>query len=259
MSRSVRSREVPALRLALTAAVLICGTGLTTPAQATPVDTRALVLSGSTSVQATFTLARQRNMRDLPLELTGGRTYVAADLRHQDQAHGAQAAVVRVFGREHAEHVRDGGDATMPAGRYTLTLLSDGPATVTLHFPSGRAPERLQATRQIDSSLRTGSAPLAQPTGAARVVLPGAVPAGRSAFLLSFMDADVRLGRFERCATAGRSCEGSTLVPEYAAGPVTNPLLRRVSPTSTTRNAVTAVDGIRNSTDRLRAAVITYG
>jgi len=44
----------------------------------------------------------------------------------------------------------------------------------------------------------------------------------------------------------------------YAAGPVDNRLLRQASPDWTPRNAVTAMDGARDTRDVLRTAAIGW-
>ena len=242
-------------------AVLVAAGGLAAaPAHAARAsDAASVVLSGPGGVQATFVLAEQRNLRENPLTLAGGRGHEAVHLRHSDGRHGASAAVVRVFGPEHAAPVLPGGDSTMPAGRYTLTLIADAPASVTVHFADGDGAERLRPARAVPSQLRTGTAAVAPTTGAARVVLRGAVPAGRPAFLLRYLSADVRAARLEQCATAGTACASpSPLALDYATGPVDNQLLRMAPPDRPARNAVTAVDGLRDAGDTLRAAAISW-
>lgn len=246
------------LRVPLLAAALVVGSAAV-PADAAPADAEALTLSGTGGVQATFVLGKQRNMSSDPIMLTGGKDYVAADLRHSDGAHGAQAAVVRVFGPEHAGQVGPGTDYTLAAGRYTLTLIADGPASVTIRFPSGSGTVRLRPTRKVASSIRSGAAALTSGTGAARVVLPGAVPAGKQAFLLHFLAADVRGGRLERCATQARACQQSPLSVDYRAAAVSNKAMTRIAAEPEGRNGVFAVDGVRTTGDRLRAAAIHYG
>ena len=245
-------------RLPLVLAAVTVG-ALGVPAGAAPADAAALVLSGSGSVQTTFVLGKQRNMSSEPLVLTGGRDYVAVDLRHSDGRHGAQAAVVRAFGPEHARQVEPGTDYTLAAGRYTLTLIADGPASVTIRFPQGSGTQRLRATRRVDSALQTGATALAPVSGAARVVLPGAVPAGRSAFLLRFLSSDARGGRLEHCATPARSCQQSPLSVDYSAAGIGGTIMRDVAAEPVTRNAVTAVDGVRSAGDLLRVAALSYG
>lgn len=250
----------PTGRALIAAAAVAIGCAATVPAHAgSASDASALVLSGPGGVQATFVLAEQRKLRENPLTLTGGRGYVAVDLRHSDGRHGASAAVVRTFGPEHAAPVLPGGDDTMPKGRYTLTLIADGPATVTVHFADGTATESLRPTRNVPAQLRTGTAALTPTTGAASVVLPGAVPAGRSAFLVHYLSSSVRVGQREQCATTARSCSGPPTALDYAAGPVDNRVLRQVRPDAAPRNAVTAVDGVRDAGDVLRAAAISWG
>ena len=241
----------------LAAALAVCAVPV--PAGAAPADAAALVLSGTGGVQATFALGRQRNMSSEPIVLTGGKGYVAVDLRHADGRHGAQAAVVRVFGAEHAGQAEPGTDYTLAAGRYTLTLIADGPASVTIRFPDGTGTQRLRPTRGVRSALRTGSAALSPTTGAARVVLPGAVPAGTSAFLLHYLSSDVRAARLEQCATTARTCQQSPLSVDYGAPGVGSTFMRTVAAGPETRNAVGAVDGVRSSSDLLRTAAISYG
>lgn len=243
------------------AGVLVVGViAAALPASAGPADEPAtLVLSASRSVQATFTLPEGGYLAETDaITVTGGGKYVAGDLRHVGGHVGAQIAVVRSFtARDTRTPTAGGTDAHLPGGTFTLTLLTDGPATVTVLFKSGITSQRLKPSRNVASTLRAGTAPVTGPNGAANVAFTGAIKPGQRALLVGFQSASVRVARYKQCASTDSSCP--SLVPDYRVGVVENRTLTDVLPASTTRNVVFSVDGVRSQNDVLQGAALIYG
>ena len=243
------------------AAVLVVALlGAAVPASAGPADEPGtLVLSASRSVEATFSLPEGGTLADTePITVSGGRTYVAGDLRHVGGHWNGQVVIVRSFkGAETRVPTAGGGETHMPAGSFTLTLLTDGPATVTVRFQKGIASRRLLPGRNVTSSLQAGSAAVTATQGAAEVTFPRAVKPGQRALLVAFQIAAVRAARYKQCASTNSSCP--SVVPDYRVGPVENRTLTQVAPAPTPRNVVFSVDGVRSQNDVLHGAALIYG
>lgn len=243
-------------------AVLVLGTVLSPSAAAeeTATDTGRLVLTGQRSVQATFTLAQIGHLASPPLDLSGGGSYVAARLQHVGGHHGQTAVVVRSLGPGEAEQTRRSGfDDELPAGTYTLTLLSDAPATVTLNFGKPGQTRSIAPSRLVRSGLRTGRASVPETSGQARLVLKDAVPPEHHAISAMSLGSPTRLGMFRECFTEAETCSGTALAIDLELGPVGGRGISEAAPARGHRNAVFAVDGVRQGADTLHAATLSYG
>jgi hypothetical protein len=222
-------------------------------------DIGSLLVSGGSSVQAEFTLGGGGQLANPPLELSGGRTYVAAHLQHVGGHHAQRAMIVRSVGGENAgQVVRSGFDNELPSGRYTLTLLADGPATVKLNFAAAGEPRRLRPTRSVRSTLTTGSVPVPANQGAGRLVLRSAVGAAQHVMFFRSLTSSLRGGRVQECVVAAVTCSGEVIAVDSRTADFYEAPLRSAEPRPGSRNAVIMIDGVRNGPDVLHGAALAY-
>lgn len=166
---------------------------------------------------------------------------------------------MRSIGGENAGRVVRGGfDNELPAGRYTLTLLTDGPATVKLNFASAGEARRLRPVRSVRSILTTGSVPVPPNQGIARLVMRSAVGPDEYAMSFRSLTSTLRFGRVQECVIDAETCSGNQVAVDSRAADFHEAPLRSAEPLPGTRNAVVALDGVRNGPDVLHGATLAY-
>ena len=184
------------------------------------------------------------------------------------------ALQVRAFRDSTSGAVAANGMGRLPDGTYRVTLLGDGPVRVAWQLREEDAGIRIVPTRRLPVSF-FGRAELLPGPGesAARVDLPGTVPAQRRALQVVLLDGEAA-GDLRMCATTAASCPGQPLpaclpapVPcrdDRAPQPYVKPdgepttELRLHEPGTAARALRWSFDGYRVAPDRLRAAAVVF-
>lgn len=137
--------------------------------------------------------------------------------------------------------------------------MSDAPATVTLNVGKPGQTRSIAPSRLVRSGLRTGRASVPETSGQARLVLKDAVPPEHHAISAMSLGSPTRLGMFRECFTEAETCSGTALAIDLELGPVGGRGISEAAPARGHRNAVFAVDGVRQGADTLHAATLSYG
>ena len=211
-------------------------------------------------------------------EVRGGSAYAGAVIEPVAVDAGPTiplvALQVRAFRDSTSDPVAASGIGRLSAGTYRVTLLGDGPVRVAWQLREEDAGVRIVPTRRLPVSF-FGRAELLPGPGesAARVDLPGTLPAQRRALQVVLLDGEAA-GDLRMCATTAADCPGQPLPacppsPAPCRGDLTpqpyvnadgEPTtgLRLHEPASAARALRWSFDGYRLAPDRLRAAAVVF-
>lgn len=248
-------------RLLLAAALLLPAALLPGAASAAP-ERGSLVVEGQGGTTTEWTLTGAMALLADPtrVELSGGGPYAGVLLERVGGSQAERTGAVQV--RAFADATKDvvvplAVDNQLEPGRYRVTLLGQGPVRARyalqdrdregLHVvPRTRIPVTfLGRAEQVDVG-----------QSGARVLLPGALPAGRRAVQVALLDG-TGVDDLELCATTEGSCGvGGRLVRVGTGDEQGFGRLHLAAPTA--RTLLWSVNGYRAETDRLRAAAIVF-
>lgn len=235
------------------------------------------VVGGQGNRSAVVVVPEGTNLRTPMPVLTGGDRYagvVVERLEASGPVLVTASVVVRAFRDETSPAQGVNGIGSLGSGEYRVTLLGDAPVRAEWQLSDPEQPGIAVAPRTPVAARFLGRAePLPADLVAARVDMPGALPAGKRALQVLTL-VGTRVDEVVVCATTEDSCPRRTLpacppspapcavgdaaVPNrFSTGEPSMDLL--YNPAATDVRALRwAVEGYREEPDRLRAAAIVF-
>jgi hypothetical protein len=271
-------RPAVSRRLLLGAVALAFGGLLPATAQAAP-ERGVLVVEGQGGTTTEWVLQGDApvTVRPEDVAISGGGAFAGVLIEPvdvQQQSFPLGHVQVRAFGDATRDAVGAlGVDGSLEPGRYHVTLLGQGP--VSVRYPQADAEAagvRVVPRTRTPMRFLGRSETLDAGNDAARIELPGALPAGRRAIQVRLTDG-TEAGQVQMCATTGSVCERPVLpacppsplpcdsptvsgpgVAGSTGSPQATVALHRAAPAA--RTLLWSFDGYRDVEGKLRAAAI---
>lgn len=271
------TRPAVSVRVLLVAVTAVVAALLSGPAAAEP-QRGLLVVQGLGGSSAELVVARRVQLRHPLPELSGGGEYAAVLLepvqREPGRAGVLGAVQVRAFSDGTSQQVAPlDVEDELPAGRYRVTLLGQGPVRAAYDMADPNAPGLVLSPRTRITPQFFGRAErLPSGYSTARVELPGSVPSGRRVVQVGLTEG-VSADDYRMCVTTGSGCARRVLPLCPSAVPCPAPEADLPRPRVTyqpsavatltaagpaARSLVWSVQGYRQAPGRLRAAAIVF-